>query len=69
MSDLVGNHIVGFPMRRLICHWELLLVSLASYMYLFFYLGGGVGEWDCKQCSIRCDAAECGIFSAALLLT
>ena len=53
MSDLFGNQIVGFPMRRLICHRdEIMLSSLnfhyntiyfENYYYFFFWRVGGGG--------------------------
>ena len=41
MSDLVGNHIVGFPTRRLICdsiwHFGSCGVKVGNLVFLHFY--------------------------------
>ena len=33
MSDLFGNHIVGFPTRRLICECTILATSLENLLF------------------------------------
>ena len=45
MSDLVGNHIVGFPTRRLICYLPVVIMTLfnqnVSFLVcsqIFFFL-------------------------------
>ena len=40
MSDLFGNHIVGFPMRRLIYLLVAPACSFASVVLVMFSLGG-----------------------------
>ena len=48
MSDLFGNHIVGFPTRRLICriHITIFIAGVVPGFFLFLagVGGGGRGE-------------------------
>ena len=51
MSDLFGNHIVGFPMRRLILHKSIIIMNkMYNGIAFFFHLcligqfGGGGGK-------------------------
>ena len=41
MSDLIGNHIVGFPMRRLKCENCFLNLSCSLQVCVCVVVGGG----------------------------
>ena len=66
MSDLFGNHIVGFSTRWLIYDCVLLTGSLMNRRLTHLSLTSLL--WDIgKKNSPRCDAAECGVPSGAIL--
>ena len=39
MSDLFGNHIVGFPTRRLVCYYSQFLCLLMTHAHSTFIVG------------------------------
>ena len=58
MSDLFGNHIVGFPMRRLM-YFPLLI---SAFVYISAFL------WENQQCSFRTGQTQTGLYKHRILL-